>query len=534
MTCYLKKMIMYKTVKLKNGNKKLQALFLVITLMCTKLCMSYCSSMPNDLESSDCDLLYKNIDLDISKDTRSIFDRIYEYIQGDDDIVLEEELKQLRNCFNGIHNGELKEILLEELGSALQISMPEFIADTLCKESINKIAIMVARQTLKSVEKKTSIVIGEKTFKDLSELKKIGISKIPIIGQAIKSLDLFYIGYIIYKLFALAKKINKRESMSIEKEIENLENNVESNKESDPWRSYDLCVDFITKYETLISQQIKIIKVIANLQNLINTHISKIRAKDDDSPAAFFLKYILYTRLNPCYLSSKTESTFYEDVKNCLKNIHLELKSEPEKFYKEYNLFFKIFENFYLEKLNEVIEKMNQLYDYFESTWSFDITAITDPLGNLIEKIEWNLYNFYLGGHSHRNIYFEPIEFKKRLDKLKEHFEKLILEIKYLKKDLRLITKLITISININIGDNNKIFKKNKLLFINLTLALIQKLFDFINGTAKVFNYKDYDKILNHDLETHIHEILGYIIERKIDEYIENEYSEEEFLEGEY
>ncbi|KAG0434543.1 hypothetical protein DMUE_5143 [Dictyocoela muelleri] len=321
MTFYLNKMIMCTTAKLINKNKKLQALLLLITLMCTKVCMSYCSSMPSDLESSDCDLLYKNIDLDISKGEHSIFDRICEYIQGDDSIVLEDELKKLRNCFNGMQIGELKEILLEELGSALQISMPEFITGTLCKESINNTAKMVARQILKSVEKKIAIMIGEKVFKGLNELRKIGISKIPVIGQPIVSLDLFFIGYIIYKLFALAKKINKRETISIEKEIEDLENNVDCNLETDPWKSFDLCVDFVTKFENLISQQIKIIKVISNLQNLINTHISKIRAKDDDSPAAFFLKYILYIRLNPCYLSSKTESTLYEDVENCLKKI---------------------------------------------------------------------------------------------------------------------------------------------------------------------------------------------------------------------
>ncbi|KAG0435143.1 hypothetical protein DMUE_4862 [Dictyocoela muelleri] len=171
MTLYLKKMIMYTTVKLNNGNKKFDTFLFVITLICMKVCMSYCSDMPNYLESSDCDLLYKNIDLDISKDEPSIFDRICEYIKGDDSIVLEDELKQVIDLFNGILNGELKEILLEELGSALHISMPEFIAGTLCIKSINNNAKMVSRQILKSVEIKIAIMIEEKTFKYLNEMR---------------------------------------------------------------------------------------------------------------------------------------------------------------------------------------------------------------------------------------------------------------------------------------------------------------------------------------------------------------------------
>lgn len=78
MTCYLKKMLMCTAVKLYNENKKFQPLLLVIALMCTHLGKIYCSIMPNESEmiSPDCDLLYKKIDLDISKDEHSTFDRI--------------------------------------------------------------------------------------------------------------------------------------------------------------------------------------------------------------------------------------------------------------------------------------------------------------------------------------------------------------------------------------------------------------------------------------------------------------------------
>ncbi|KAG0434542.1 hypothetical protein DMUE_5144 [Dictyocoela muelleri] len=180
------------------------------------------------------------------------------------------------------------------------------------------------------------------------------------------------------------------------------------------------------------------------------------------------------------------------------------------------------------------MEKMNEICDYLENEWSFCITTITNPLGNLIEKIKYRLLEVYCHRHSHRDKHLEHRKFIKRLDKLKEYFEALILEIKYLKKDMRLTMKLITLTINIYIGDYNEKFEKNKLLIINLTLRLIQDMINFINGSANRFKYKRYDKILNNDVETHIHEILEYIDDRRLDEYLENEFSEDEFSEYEY
>lgn len=407
--------------------------------------------------------------------------------------------------------------------------MPKFITDTLCKKYINSIAKMVARQTLKSVEDKIAIMIGEKTFADLTELRKIGISKIPVIGQAIESLDLLYIGYIIYKLFALIKKLYNR-NMEIEKRIEDLKNKVEGILESDPLKSLYLCFEFILEHKNEASQHLKIMKVVFNLQILINRQIQKIRAKDDDSSAAFFLKYILFTRLNPTYISSKNESILYEDVENCLKNIHSELKSDPEKFCKESTLFLKIFENLYIEKLNKIIGKMIQICNFFEEKWSCgDITAENGTIDILVEKIQVIFYKNRRIRYPNLNIITGVRKFKNKLKKFYESLKGLISGIKYLENDLRLTKKLITFTINIKMGDYNHNFEKNKSLYIDMTHRLIQDMINFINRSANKLDFNPYEKILNHDVRNHIYEILDYIDDRRLDEYLENEYSEDQF-----
>lgn len=178
----------------------------------------------------------------------------------------------------------------------------------------------------------------------------------------------------------------------IEEEVEALVNDainkMAKEADNDAFESLVMCLEFITKYENMLSKQFELMqKQLCDLKKLLESHSSEISRHNDNPHIVSFLKYIFFAYSYTNHMPIESDSVFLQSTSDYLDNTIQKLIFNSSKIHNDYFSFLRTFYDVDCQKLNETIKKVNSANNQFGETWSRGTEVISSDVKVFIEKI---------------------------------------------------------------------------------------------------------------------------------------------------